>query len=62
VYLLDPEYARIGFYRNFTQKPLGVIGDAETRMILAEWGLQVDNEKAHGAIFDLFDSNAEYAA
>jgi hypothetical protein len=29
-------------------------------MILAEWGVQVDNEKAHGAVFDLFDTNAEY--
>jgi hypothetical protein len=62
VFLLDPAYARIAYYRNFQQKPLGVIGDAETRMILAEWGVQVDNEKAHGAIFDVFDTNAEYAA
>jgi hypothetical protein len=62
VALLDPEYARIAFYRNFQQKPLGVIGDAETRMIVAEWGVQVDNEKAHGAVFDCFDTNAEYAA
>ena len=60
VLLLHPEYARIAFYRNFFQKPLGVIGDAETRMIIAEWGVQVDNEKAHGAVFDLFDTNAEY--
>lgn len=60
VVLLDPEYARIAFYRGFQQKPLGTIGDAETRMILAEWGVQVDNEKAHGAVFDLFDTNAEY--
>ena len=61
VLLLDPNYARIAFYRNFQQTPLAKIGDAETRMILAEWGVQVDNEKAHGAIFDLFDSNLDYA-
>jgi len=60
VILLDPEFARMAFYRPFFQKPLGVIGDAETRMIVAEWGVQVDNEKAHGALFDLFDTNAEY--
>jgi hypothetical protein len=62
VFLLDPEYARIAYYRNFQQTPLSKVGDAETRMILAEWGVQVDNEKAHGAIFDVFDTNAEYAA
>lgn len=62
VLLLDPEYARMAFYRNFKQTPLATIGDAETRMIVVEWGVQVDNEKAHGAVFDLFDTNAEYAA
>jgi hypothetical protein len=60
ILLLDPEYARLAFYRNFQQTPLAKIGDAETRMIVAEWGVQVDNEKAHGAIFDVFDTNAEY--
>lgn len=62
VLLLDPSYARMAFYRPFSQTPLAKIGDAETRMIVVEWGVQVDNEKAHGAIFDLFDTNAEYAA
>lgn len=62
VLMLDPEFARMAFYRPFNQVPLAKIGDAETRMIVAEWGVQVDNEKAHGAIFDLFDTNAEYAA
>ena len=62
VLLLDPEYARLAFYRNFQQTPLAKIGDAETRMIVAEWGVQVDNETAHGAVFDVFDTNAEYAA
>lgn len=58
--LLDPEYARLAFYRNFRQVPLAKIGDAETRMIVAEWGVQVDNEKAHALIADCFDTNAEY--
>lgn len=60
VLLLDPQYARLAFYRPFGQTPLAKIGDAETRMIVAEWGVQVDNEKAHAAVFDLFDTNAEY--
>lgn len=52
-FLLDPSYVRIAYYRRFRQEPLAKIGDAETRMILAEYGLQVDNEAAHGAIADL---------
>lgn len=60
VLLLDPSYARMAYYRPFNQVPLAKIGDAETRMIVVEWGVQVDNEKAHAAIFDLFDTNAEY--
>ena len=35
------------------QKPIATIGDAETRMILAEWGVQVDNDKAHFGLYDL---------
>jgi len=55
-FLLDPNYARVAYYRRFQQTPLAKIGDAETRMILAEYGLQVDNEAAHGAIADLTTS------
>ena len=55
-FLLDPNYARIAYYRRFQQSQLAKIGDAETRMILAEWGLQVDNEAAHGAVADLTTS------
>jgi hypothetical protein len=60
VYLVDADFARFAFYRTFRQKPIAPIGDAETRMILAEWGIQVDNEKAQAAIFDLFSTNAAY--
>jgi hypothetical protein len=45
--LLDPEYARIAFFRNFRQYPIAKIGDAESRMIVVEWGTQVDNGLAH---------------
>ena len=41
--LLDPEYARLAFFRNFRQYPIAKIGDAETRMIIVEWGTQVDS-------------------
>lgn len=55
-HLLDPEYVRVAYYRNFRQTPLAKIGDAETRMILTEYGLQVDNEAAHAVIADLTTS------
>jgi hypothetical protein len=45
--LLDPEYARLAFFRNFRQYPIAKIGDAETRMIVVEWGTQVDSGMAH---------------
>jgi len=55
-FLLDPGYVRIAYYRRFRSTPLAKIGDAETRMILAEYGLQVDNEAAHAVIADLTTS------
>ena len=53
VFVLDPSYARIGYLRNTTQKPLARTGHAERRLITAEYGLQVDNEAAHGIIADV---------
>lgn len=44
---LDPEYIAIAFYRTFRQYPIAKIGDAETRMILAEWGTEVRSMLAH---------------
>jgi len=44
---LDPEYVAIAFYRTFRQYPIAKVGDAETRMILAEWGTEVRNGLAH---------------
>jgi hypothetical protein len=45
--LLDPNYVAVAYYRNFRQYPLAKIGDAETRMILAEWGIEMRNPLAH---------------
>lgn len=45
--LLDPDYLAVAFYRNFRQFPLAKIGDAETRMILSEWGVEMRNNLAH---------------
>jgi hypothetical protein len=45
--LVDPQYLAVAFFRNFRQIPLAKIGDAETRMILAEWGVEMRNPMAH---------------
>jgi len=45
--LIDRSYVAIGYFRNFRQVPLAKIGDAETRMILAEWGVEMRNPMAH---------------
>ena len=44
---LDPEYLAIAFFRTFRQYPIAKLGDAETRMLLVEWGTEVRNGMAH---------------
>lgn len=45
--LLDPDYVAIAYFRNFRQHQIAKIGDAETRLILAEWGVEMRNPLAH---------------
>lgn len=45
--LLDADYLAFAFFRNFRQYPIAKIGDAETRMILAEWGVEMRQPMAH---------------
>lgn len=45
--LIDPNYLAFGFFRSFRQFPIAKIGDAETRVILAEWGIEMRNGLAH---------------
>jgi hypothetical protein len=52
-FLMDPRYFKVAYYRNFQRSTLGRIGDATTELLLTEYGLQVDNEAAHGVIRDL---------
>src|SRR5580765_130806 len=44
---LDPEYIAMAFFRTFRQYTIAKVGDAETRMILAEWGTEMRNGMAH---------------
>tara|TARA_R100000773_G_C4221358_1_gene120547 strand:+ start:7739 stop:8674 length:936 start_codon:yes stop_codon:yes gene_type:complete len=51
--LVDPEYAKVSFLRDFEVQDIAKIGDAETKMVLAEYGLEMSNEAAHGIVADL---------
>ena len=52
-YIIDPEYAAVGYLRNFRTEVLAKTGDNEKRMLLAEYGLKVRQQKAMAAIRDL---------
>jgi hypothetical protein len=45
--LLDPDFVAVAFFRNFRQFQIAKIGDAETRVVLAEWGVEMRNSVAH---------------
>jgi hypothetical protein len=45
--LIDPDYAAVAFFRTFRQYLMARTGDAETRMIVVEWGLEMRNSLAH---------------
>lgn len=51
--LVDPEYAKVSFLRDFKTVDIATIGDAMTKMIVVEYGLEVSNEAAHGIVADL---------
>jgi hypothetical protein len=51
--LVDPEFAKVSYLRSFDTIDIATIGDAETKMIVVEYGLEVGNEAAHGIVADL---------
>ena len=52
-YILDMNYWSVDYLRPFQQHALAKTGDAEKRLLLAEWTLCSKNEKSSGAIYDL---------
>ena len=46
-FIFDFDFLAIGYFRNFKTVQIAKIGDAETRMILAEWGIEMRNPLAH---------------
>lgn len=53
VLVLDPSYARVAYLQTAKQTPLAKTGHADRTLISVEYGLQVDNQKAHGVIADI---------
>jgi len=45
--LIDPDYAAVAFFRAFRQYLMARVGDAENRMIVVEYGLEMRNPVAH---------------
>ena len=56
VTFVDPAYVKFATLRNFRSKDLAVTGDYVRKQILAEWTLEVCNEKAHAEVCDLTTS------
>jgi len=46
-YILDADFLAVAFFRNFRSYQIAKIGDAETRMILCEWGVEMRNPLGH---------------
>ena len=54
--LVDPNYAAVSFLRDFEAIDIANIGDAKTKLIITEFGLQMSNQAAHGIVADLTTS------
>lgn len=55
-HVLDFEHVSVDYLRPFQTVELAKTGDAEKRLMLAEYGLKVNNEKALGLVADLTTS------
>ncbi len=51
--LVDPEYAKVSYLRDFKTVDIATVGDAMTKMIVVEYGLEMSNQAAHGIVADL---------
>ena len=49
-FLIDPDELKLATLRPYGIDALAKTGDADKRMALIEWGLQVNNEAAHGVV------------
>lgn len=56
MYFLDPEYMKFAVLRDFATWDLAKTGDSIRKQILVEYTLEMCNQKAHAAIYDLTTS------
>ena len=56
IFFVDMEYLKFCTLRNFHTTDLAKTGDSERKQILVEYTMEVSNEKAHGAVYDLTTS------
>lgn len=56
IFFVDPEFVEFTTLRNFFTKDLAKTGDSERKQIIVEYTMEVRNEKAHCAVFDLATS------
>lgn len=54
--LVDPNYAAVSYLRDFEAIDIASIGDAVTKLLIVEHGLQMSNQAAHGIVADLTTS------
>ena len=52
VFFVNPNYARVAYLRPFQTIPLAKVADADQKMLLCEYTLELGNEHAMGAIYD----------
>jgi len=55
-FLIDPEYWKVAYLRNFQVSEIGKTSDAQTKFLVCEMGLESTQEAASGGIFDLTTS------
>jgi hypothetical protein len=53
VYFFDPEHVKFAVLRDFKTNDLAKTGDSERKQIIVEYTLEMCQEKAHAAIYDL---------
>ena len=53
IYFFDPEYIKFAVLRDFKSMDLAKTGDSERKQIIVEYTLEVSQEKAHAAVYDL---------
>lgn len=51
--LVDPEYIAVSYLRDFESIDIATVGDAITKLLVVEFGLQMSNEAAHGIVADI---------